>query len=645
MSECPADEAIVRELPRRAPVLSNKFSGSCATMGCDAFVEQGEGVSTVLVIETATGARDVWQTYCKPCAEARGLPVPRGGEHVLLSKRGAGAIVARRFRLISAERHEVLSSTLHSHGARSEGGQWVVPVDRSRELYAALSDMGLEVAVTEEVRLFFEADAYRSERDVLAAEKKIDARTIELAKLGLVPFSFQLVGADYLFGRPRAMLCDEMGLGKSMQTAIAFPYENRARQEKLRPVVIVCPKNAIGVWERELARWRPDYKVIVLEGKGSFYWPPEGTILILSYEILPDVEDLSQPPPGVILAADEAHYLKNKKAKRTGRFRSLAEKVRDAGGWTWLLTGTPILSKPEDLWSLAQCAGLAGEMFGTWSDYKNYYECKTVVHPCHDCGHANKHSKETGCSKKGCKCAVASVEHTEWGKPSEEVATRFKRFALRRTRAEVMAELPVKTYQDHPVKLLAEKKREIDAELPEGWEDALDAALETQAGVSFNEMSGARRLLAEAKIAAMLDLVPDFEEQDEPLVVMSCHTAPLDALRDREGWAVIDGSTPADERTEIASAFQEGKLKGIAGNVRAAGTAITLTRAAHMLFVDQAWNPGDNAQAEDRCVRIGQTRGVVIHRLVADHVLDRRVAELLDTKREMIQGSLGGGKT
>lgn len=626
------------------PVLSNSRSGPCGAPGCETFLSQGEGVVTLVTLSTDTGDRDVWIAYCKPCASARDLPVPEGDEHVLAKPYGAGSLVFRKFRTVSSERNAAMTMLLNAHGARFERGQWVVPKDRARSLFEELSGIGLQVTATAEALAFFEADAWRATRDVEAADKVVDLRKESLDRLGVVPFAFQLVGADYLHGRPRAMLCDEMGLGKTAQSLIAFPYENKARLERLHPIVIVCPANAKGVWEREFAKWRPDYKVITLEGKGQFYWPPEGVALLLSYDILPDAEDLSQPPAGVILIADEAHYLKNKKAKRTGRFRSLGEKVRDAGGWTWVLTGTPILSKPEDLWSLSQCAGLSAEMFGTWTEYKDYYGCKTVNHPCPECSHPFKHSKETGCSKRGCKCKTPSVEHVEWGEPSPEVSARFQRFALRRLRKDVMAELPVKSYQDHPVKLSAEKKRAIDTELPDGWEDALDASLETQGGVSFHEMSGARQALAEAKIAAMLELVPDFEEQDEPLVVMSCHTAPLDALREREGWAVIDGSTDARDRTAIAEDFQAGKLKGLAGNVRAAGTAITLTRAAHMLFVDQAWNPGDNAQAEDRCVRIGQTRGVLIHRLVADHVLDQRVAELLDKKREMIVGSLGGGE-
>ncbi len=99
---------------------------------------------------------------------------------------------------------------------------------------------------------------------------------------------------------------------------------------------------------------------------------------------------------------------------------------------------------------------------------------------------------------------------------------------------------------------------------------------------------------------------------------------------------------PAEERTAIAERFQAGELAGIAANVKAGGTSITLTRAAHTAFVDESWTPAENAQARDRVNRIGQTRGTVCHRLIADHALDIRVSEILAQKIALIEGSLGG---
>jgi SNF2 family DNA or RNA helicase len=153
-------------------------------------------------------------------------------------------------------------------------------------------------------------------------------------------------------------------------------------------------------------------------------------------------------------------------------------------------------------------------------------------------------------------------------------------------------------------------------------------------------MSEVRASLATAKIPALVEIVADIEEADEPIVVFSAHRAPIDHLGTRDGWAAITGDTPATARTEIEARFQRGELRGVAATIQAGGVAITLTRAHRAVFVDQDWTPALNAQAEDRICRIGQDRGVIITRLIADHTLDRRIAEVLASKTAIIDGSV-----
>ena len=118
-------------------------------------------------------------------------------------------------------------------------------------------------------------------------------------------------------------------------------------------------------------------------------------------------------------------------------------------------------------------------------------------------------------------------------------------------------------------------------------------------------------------------------------------TGPLiDALGKREGWAVITGDTSDVERTQVQDDFQAGKLKGVACTIKAGGVAITLTRATNEIFIDEEWTPALNAQAQDRCHRIGQTGNVQITRLVATHALDRRIAELLGEKTTRINATI-----
>jgi SNF2 family DNA or RNA helicase len=154
-------------------------------------------------------------------------------------------------------------------------------------------------------------------------------------------------------------------------------------------------------------------------------------------------------------------------------------------------------------------------------------------------------------------------------------------------------------------------------------------------------MSAVRAKLASSRIDAAHLLATECDEQECPLVVFSAHVEPVRSLGSREGWAFIDGSTSATDRLRIEEEFQAGKLRGVAMSIKAAGVAITLTRAWKALFVDMDWTPAGNAQAEDRLCRIGQGSGKVeIVQMASDHPLDLRVLELLREKARVIDGAI-----
>jgi len=213
---------------------------------------------------------------------------------------------------------------------------------------------------------------------------------------------------------------------------------------------------------------------------------------------------------------------------------------------------------------------------------------------------------------------------------------------------DVLPQLPAKTVRDIEVNgLSAATKKLCDATLAalEAIDVDLAKALAIASStenkrITFRQFSEARAALATAKLQSAIEMVESFEDAGEPVVVFSAHRAPIDVLGTRVGWAVITGDTSADKRTEIENMFQAGKLKGVACTIKAGGVAITLTKACNALFIDEEWTPALNAQAQDRVYRIGQSRGVVITRLVATHALDRRIATLLAEKTEIITSAV-----
>lgn len=490
------------------------------------------------------------------------------------------------------------------------------------ELVRYLNESGFEVFADQSAaKIMLEVEKERKEAASSASER---ASTLDekLRAQGLALYPFQKDGVKWLAPRDRALLCDEMGLGKTIQILAALPPG--------APVLVVAPAVVKGVWERETRKWRPDFVVTVLQGRKSFRYPRPGEVVVVNYDILPGEkpEGMKKPrtiaapegcPIGLVLVGDECHAVKSNAALRTLRFRGLSKAARSRGGKVWLLTATPLLNRPPELWSVLQAAGLEKDVFSTWERFSQLFN------------------------------ADNSGWGIEWGEPQPEVAPLLQRAMLRRERKNVLPDLPVKVWEEYDtgkpdavaaaaadVITDALSRKGVALEDVEELSDLLDEG----EGITLGELSAARAALAKSKIPFLLELVEDFEEAGEPIVVFSAHRAPIEKLGERKGWAVIMGGVASDKRTQIEDAFQKGQLKGLAATIDAGGVGITLTRAAHCIFVDKEWTPALNAQAEDRLCRIGQTRGVVIHTLIADHPLDRRVNALLDWKAKLIAGSV-----
>lgn len=437
--------------------------------------------------------------------------------------------------------------------------------------------------------------------------------------------------------------------GKSVQSLASLP-ENA-------PILVVCPAVAKGVWKRESARWRPDLRVTVLEGRGSFRWPVAGEMIVINYDLLPaspldwaehgrraklekriaatmDAETRAEleeklaaddralaffatAPAGLCVIADEAQAVKGarKKVARSANFGAIADATYDvAKGRVWILTATPLENRPTELWNLLSLIRSHKVVFGNYNNFKKL------------CG------------------GVDGGWGTQWhagGIQTSLVAPKLKQVMLRRLKVDVLDQLPAKTVEVIDITLDADSIKRLDAIKAElaaqgiDLMEALKAAAENRE-VAFDQISRARKILATAKAAAAMDLADDLEEAGEPCIVFSAHRAPIDTLAKRPGWAAITGDTLPAERTRIEDAFQRGEYRGIAATIKAAGVAITLTRACNAIFIDSEWNPSKNLQAEDRIWRIGSSRAVTIRYLKADHEIDERVFEICAIKRGIV---------
>lgn len=423
-------------------------------------------------------------------------------------------------------------------------------------------------------------------------------------------FDYQADGVCWLRERDIALFADEMGLGKTVQALRALEKGDRA--------IVVCPAGLRLNWAAETKKWRPDLATRIVKDPALLV-PRPGEIAIISYDLLPTpfaknrlVQDFLGD---ACVIFDEAHYVKNHTALRTKASAALAAQC----GRKWLLTGTPLLGKPLDLFGVLKTGGLVQASFGSFDRFATIFE-----------GSRNKWGAwEFGTRERGKKRVITEKHHA---------AARecLQRVMLRRTRKEVLPGLPEKIYTDIPVEMPLGVSHVIDHANAQ-WE--LYGAEDLP---PFEMISEARRVLASAKIPAMLEQVERFEDEEIPLLVFSSHLEPVKALQARKGWGIIAGEITAVQRNDLVKKFQAGKLKGLALTIKAGGVGITLTFGSHLLFVDQEFTPALNAQAEDRAVRIGQeASSVQVLRLVADHPLDRRLTEILATKQRLIAGVVG----
>ena len=415
--------------------------------------------------------------------------------------------------------------------------------------------------------------------------------------------NYQVVGVNYLQSNDKALLHDDMGLGKTIQVLMSLGDRT----------IVVCPSQMKGEWERECAIWRPDLIPIILSGRGSFRFPKDGEVIIVNYEILPkDFRGLATSSE-TTLVSDESHRLKNPKAQRTVTFKNLAKFCMRV----WLLTGTPMLNKPQELWDVLSVANLAIRTFGSYTEFMQLFN-------------GIRETVYWGRGRKG--------TEIKWYPQSEEQLQKatnlLKATTLGRRKHVVAKDLPSKSFHQRVIDVNRQTMKELS-----NYSSMFDnlnnkTTLEELLGnkVVFEEISKMRAMVATAKIPALLSVVEDFEDNGEPLVVFSAHKAPIQSLATRKGWRVITGSTPAKERTSIIKLFQEGKLRGV-GGTKAMCEGITLTYASNMVFVDRFWTPGLNNQAEDRIHRIGQEKPCMYIDLVANHAIDHLVTNLLTKKK------------
>ncbi|MGW5615132.1 DEAD/DEAH box helicase [Streptomyces sp. NPDC003877] len=442
---------------------------------------------------------------------------------------------------------------------------------------------------------------------------------------------YQRRGLNWLVGMTSlglgCCLADDMGLGKTV-TLIALHLHRQTDARSAGPTLVVCPTSLMGNWQREIERFAPGTPVRRFHGpRRALEDLADGEFVLTTYGTMRlDAARLAEVPWGM-LVADEAQHVKNPYSSTARQLRSIGARARVA------LTGTPVENNLSELWAILDWAtpGLLGRL-GTFR--RRYAE-----------------------AVEGGRDPVAA----------DRLARLVRPFLLRRRKSDpgIAPELPPKTETDHAVSLTPEQTALYEAVVREALADISGADSMARRGMIVKLLTGlkqicnhpAQYLKEERPVVAgrsgkleLLDELLDTILAEGAGVLVFTQYVRTARLLERHLAArgtpsqFLHGGTPVAEREAMVQRFQDGEVPVFLLSLKAAGTGLNLTRAEHVVHYDRWWNPAVEAQATDRAYRIGQTRPVQVHRIIAEGTIEDRIAELLHRKRELADAVLGSGE-
>jgi len=477
-----------------------------------------------------------------------------------------------------------------------------------------------ETIVAPEVYAFVETEnawslEQKKKDDALEAIKKQETTSFHIKGLKKDLYMYQKVGVEFIDAAGgRVINSDEMGCGKTIQ-ALAY-IKHKGFQRSL----IVCPASVKFAWEGEVKKWT-NMKVVVIDSKTDIgKIDPEIPLWVINYDILRKHHDVLVKTRFDLICGDEAQKLKSVQSLRSKAFRSIAKNIPHV----ILLSGTPLLSRPSELFSLLNL--IDSKTWGNFWDFSRRY-CAA-------------HQGRWGMDVSG-------------SSNSEELHARIKKYFIRRKKEDVLKELPEKIFINLPVELDKEHKEQYDTAARDlanylrkftgKTNPEIQRMLNAEKLMRLNVL---RQVNAMGKMDAVEELVESITEAGQKVIVFSSFNAPLEHLHQKLGKSsvLLTGKTSMEDRQKAVEEFQTNpKVNVFLGGTLSAGIGITLTAATNCIWVDRSWNPADQNQGIDRMHRPGATSDYVnIYYLDVKDSIDEDMAELLEKKQEVFDSVIEG---
>ena len=422
------------------------------------------------------------------------------------------------------------------------------------------------------------------------------------------------------------VLADDMGLGKTLQ-AIAHLCTEKQQGRLREPALVVAPTSVVGNWARELARFAPSLRVVVLYGSARHahrHLTAESDVVLTSYSVLLRDADFFGEQRFSCVILDEAQAIKNPRSRAAQLAKGLVAGQRIA------LSGTPMENNLQELWSLFDFA-MPG-LLGSELQFRHFYRIP--------------------------------IEHQQNTERLEILRSQIAPYLIRRMKEQVATELPPKTELVRAVELHG-KQRELYESIRVAVHDKVRDALRKQglAGATVTILAALTRLRQlccdprllqteqarfvreSAKYEFLMELLAEQRVHGRGVLVFSQFASMLSLISQgltAQGvsHATLTGATV--DRNRPVRAFERGDVDVFLISLKAGGTGLNLVRAETVIHYDPWWNPAAQDQATDRAYRIGQQKPVFVHSLIAAGSVEERMLALQQKKRRLASAVVAG---
>jgi SWI/SNF-related matrix-associated actin-dependent regulator 1 of chromatin subfamily A len=424
-----------------------------------------------------------------------------------------------------------------------------------------------------------------------------------------MPFEHQKEAIQKLLENDKFILADDMGLGKTSSAIVA------SIEAKPSKTLIICPASLKQNWKREIENYSKK-EIYICEGKK---YEDSADYVIINYDIIKNFHSLKSKEETIIqkskfdlVIIDECHYIKSPQASRTKLINDICKDINKI----WLLTGTPLTSRPIDYFNLLSLVD--SPVSKNWMAYVKRY-----------------------CAGYQFSVGMNKVWNVNGASNLDELRERTLPLLLRRLKENVL-DLPEKIIT--PIYLRLKSKQYEDV-MGEYFEWVKNNPKESKSlSVQFTKLMKVRQIIADEKIKNTIELIENTLEQEKKIIVFSNFTNSLNKIYEHFSKIAVklDGSSTAKQRQESVDEFQTNdKIKVFVGNIKAAGVGITLTSANVVIFNDLSFVPADHSQAEDRAYRIGQKNSVSVLYPIFENTIEGIIYDMLDRKKKIISTVLG----